>query len=582
MNNLLGYTKSISYKAGDLIELYSHFPCTYAWNDLYLKTKPNQSVKIDPTYQSIQCVINQSTSTPGLVWNGIGVTKGSKYLTINWDCEGLDLNPFVRDLSGNVLYWIGMTNNLVQIKPGSICISLAGQSIPNQLNIYLLAQKGTFSLGSKFILTNINFNFTNSPNVQLVTSLYTHKKTLVSKQQFDSPISQKFIPNSFALGCGWTRPGFFSIPNKINSGYYFLKLEFKSQIHWVSLIIKPKTGFEPKPKILVLSNTNKFNAYNTWAGPDGSISLYTYNPTPYYQTHRVLAFEGTDGIKQGAPIVSNFVHMERPNTTASSYIQTYWTSDINTFQFFNDHIYGEMHLPNYLDRMGLSFDVISDQDMSSLTKTDLSGYSIFMMHVHPEYWDLAQLRVLNLINQMGIGIMYLAGNGIYWKCTWVGNQMEVRKDRKYHLDGTQGGQFGELTFPGLANGYQIIKIYYSKMYNMDLNPPVPYKLFNFPSWIVQGLNLDISGGSVKIGFKNLNSRALESGTAGWEVDKLFNQSDTKYVIGSSPDGLSHIVWVDRTGSTGPVFAAGSIIYTGSLAVDSGISGLTWNVIKKLI
>jgi hypothetical protein len=443
-------------------------------------------------------------------------------------------------------------------------------------SIYMLAPSGKFVNGSKFSIKNIFFNFSQSLNSSnCLVELYSHNKTLISINSIPAPLDQKFLPNSFAYGCGWSSPDYIPLELNIKSGYYFLKIKYGNKIFWLGIIIKPK--FPSTNKILVLANSNKWNAYNTWAGLDGSISLYKFLPTSYYQTHRILALEGTDGTAKTAPIVANFVHTERPNTDMNSYIAKYFSSNIKTTLFFNDHIYGEMHLPNYLDGIDKTFDVITDQDMELLKPNDLSGYSIFMMHVHPEYWSEAQLSVLNLMKRMGIGLMYLAGNGIYWKCTWIGNQMEVRKDRKKHLDGTPGGQFGELRFSDISNGKDIIKIYYSKMYSMDLNPPTPYKLFNPPEWMIQ--NVDISGGF--IGFKNLNSRTLNSGSAGWEVDKVFNKSDLKYIIGSSPDGLSNIIWVDRDGLVGPVFAVGSIIYTGSLAVDSGIARLTLNVIRVL-
>lgn len=578
MNTLLAYTKSHSYFSDESIELYSHFPSTFNYSKLFDSVKPNQNVLVSPTYNSIDCIIKQTNSTPGVVWEKIPIPLGSKYLTLEYDISSsIILHPYIRDLSGNIIYWLNVKTNLISLTSRSVCVKI--NSGITEINIYLLVPMGKSKFNSSFSITNISFDFTTAPNpTQLITSLYTHKKNLIGSYLLDPPIDQKFIPNSFAFGCQWTNPGFVTIPSQTKSGYYFLKLEYRSKIYWLSFIIKPRTN--EGNKILLLANTNKWNAYNTWAGLDGSISLYTFAPSMYYQTNRNLSLEGTDGTKSGAPIVSNFVHTERPNTTASSYINTYFSSDIKSRVFFNDHIYGEMFLPNFLDGLGLGyeFDVITDQDMELLDLTKQSGYSIFMMHVHPEYWSVKQLDVLNQITKAGIGIMYLAGNGIYWKCTWVGNQMEVRKDRKLHLDRTKGGQYGELKFTDISNGQDIVKIYYSKMYSMDLNPPVPYKLTNPPGWLIQ--DIDLSGEYV--GFKNLNSRSLDSGTSGWEVDNVQIPSNTKYIIGSSNDKLGQMIWKDLDESGGAVFSAGSIIYTGSLAIDPSIAKITTNVINKML
>ena len=107
MNTLLGYTKSYSCFPGDSAELYSHFPCTYNYLKLYEHVKPNKNVLINSTYNSIQCVINQTASTPGILWEKITVPTGSKFLTIWYDISSNLASgpfPYIRDLSGNVLY----------------------------------------------------------------------------------------------------------------------------------------------------------------------------------------------------------------------------------------------------------------------------------------------------------------------------------------------------------------------------------------------------------------------------------------------------------------------------------------------
>ncbi len=584
MNTLLAYTKSTSYYPGELVELYTHYPSTIGWDEIFTKVKPNQKVSLDISYNRIKCTINQSNSTPGLVWNKISVPPKSKYLTIRYFAKtNLTISPFVRDLSNNVIYWISKKNNLVQAENNFITIALPINLL--SLDIFLLVSS-KFKLGDYFDLLNISFDFITNTIEPTEIILYSHKKNYVfSVQTYNLP-NQKFIPNSFAFGCQWTSPTFIQLPYNILSGYYFLKLQYKSNNYWLPLIIKPLDN--SNSKILVLANSNKWNAYNTWAGLDGSISLYTFSSTEYYQKNRILLLEGTDGksipsglqpsapsasgTKSSAPRVSNFVHTERPDRTMSSYIQKYFESQIKSTLFFNDHIYGEMFLPNYLDELNRPFDVITDQDMDKITISQISKYKIFIIHVHPEYWSQKQIDLIEQINKAKIGIMYIGGNGLYWKCTWNGNQMEVRKDRKIHLDGTQGGQWGELGSPG----EKIVKVYYSKMYPTNIQFGFPYQAINPIHPLLIGL-VDSSG---NIGFKNLNSKSINYGPAGWEVDNIQIPSNIQYLIARSPDNLSNMIWkpIDTTGA---VFSAGSIIYTGSLFVDFGIYQLTKRVIDLM-
>ncbi len=567
MNTLIAYTKFFSYKPGDTVELYSHYPCSLGWDKLYTKAKPNQNVTLRISYNSIKCTINQSNSTPGIVWNKIPVPIGSKYLTVRYSIKSnLTISPYIRDLSSNVLYWVSNTKNLIYLGDGFVTVGL-----PNglkELDIFLLV-RSKFNLGDSFELVNLSFDFDYEFEPMNIT-FYSHRKNYVfSIQTYNTP-DQKFVPNSFALGCQWTSPTLIQLPYNLPSGYYFIRLEYKTKIFWLPIIIKPLKN--SSSKILVLANSNKWNAYNTWAGLDGSISLYKFASTDYYLTNRNLAFEGTDGVKSTAPRVSNFVHTERPNLDMNSYIKTYFASQIKSNVFFNDHIYGEMFLPNYLDELGKSFDVITDQDMDKLTIWEISNYKMFIAHVHPEYWSGKQLNLLDQINKAKIGIIYIGGNGLYWKCTWVGNQMEVRKDRKKHLDGSPGGQWGELGSPG----EQIVKVYYSKMYPTNVQFGFPYIVTNPTHPLLVGL-VDLSG---YIGFKNLNAKSINTGPAGWEVDNIQITSNRKYLIAKSPDNLSNMIWKDLD-TTGPVFSAGSIIYTGSLFVDSGIYQLTKRVIDLM-
>jgi len=577
MNTLLAYNKSLSYSAGEIIELYTHYPTTLGWDELYIKAKPNQNVFLDISYSSIKCKINinKSSSTPGIVWNKIQVPPKSKYLTVRYLLKNSTnkISPYIRDLSKNVLYWVSNTKNVIQSGNGFVTISLPDGL--NEIDIFLLAW-GKINSNDLFDLINLSFDFTSGSGLNLIQpmkiTLFSHKKTpILSTQTYNIPC-QKFIPNSFAFGCQWTSPTTIQLPQIIPSGYYFLKLEYRSIVYWLVFIIKPNYKSLNPNHILVLANTNRWNAYNTWAGLDGTISLYKFDSTPYYLINRDLTLEGTDGTAALAPRVSNFVHFERPDRSFSSYIAKYFASDIKTTVFFNDNIYGEMFLPNYLDELGKQFDVITDQDMDKINFEDVSNYKMFIMHVHPEYWTEKQLDLLNQMHLNKMPIIYIGGNGLYWKTTLVGNQMEVRKDRKKHLDDTKGGQYKEFGSPG----EKIIKVYYSKMYPTNVQFGFRYQA-TLPIHPLLDKLVDLSG---NIGFKNLNSTNINYGPAGWEVDNIQIPSNLKYLIAKSSDNLSNMIWKDLD-TTGPVFSAGSIIYTGSLFVDLNIYKLTERVINLM-
>jgi hypothetical protein len=227
--------------------------------------------------------------------------------------------------------------------------------------------------------------------------------------------------------------------------------------------------------------------------------------------------------------------------------------------------------------------------MNTLSYNDISNYKIFMMHVHPEYWSINQINLLDEMNKNNINIMYLGGNGIYWKYTIINSQMEVRKDRKFHLDGSKGGQIKELKLK--IYGEDIVKIYYKKMYSTSFQFNFPYIITNSSHGLFD--NLDISNN--QFGFNNLNSKSLQSGAAGWEVDCVQKSENSKYIIAKSNDNFCNMIWKDNEdGKSSPsglqpsasgrskVFSTGSITYTGSLFVDDNIYKLTTNVINNML
>jgi len=231
--------------------------------------------------------------------------------------------------------------------------------------------------------------------------------------------------------------------------------------------------------------------------------------------------------------------------------------------------------------MNYSYDVITDRDLENINTSDLSNYKIMILHVHPEYWSINQLKNLNILHRNNLNIMYLGANGIYWKTTWNSDQMEVRKDFKNHLDGTAGGYIKNLKLIDISNGEDILKVYYNYNY-----AEVNTNIINNSYRVVSPLNklfynLDLSNGS--FGVKNLNGLLVNSGTAKWEVDGVFQQEYEKYIIATTKDGFCDMIWkgIENDGK-GKVFSASTITYTGSLLVDNNIALLTTNVINDML
>ena len=587
MNSFLAYTDKQSYYPNEIINIYSHYPGSISYTNtsssinfqsVFNSWTTNQKTTIIKQNNSLKVIINQTTSTPGILLSKIKVL--SNVIRINYEIDKsnskLNVNPLIRDLSNNVYYWLNKVNNVIEVTNKYIILKLPDNLINNFINIFLLASSN-IKLYDSFTLNNFSISFLLPSQIE-IRLLNDQKKIIDNKVLYSNNIiNQKFKPYSFAYGCDWINNQNIDLSkyNNLKSAYYFISLTYNNNIFYIPIIIKPFNN--STNKILVLANTSKWNAYNDWAGLDGFMSLYTWIPSSTFITNTAL--QGTNGIgtiNNPPKPVSNFVSYQRPNLYSNKHINTYMKNEIRTYLNFNDHIYGEMFLLNYLADLNLNFDVITDFDMNTLSYNDISNYKIFMMHVHPEFWSINQINLLDEMNKNNINIMYLGGNGIYWKYTIINSQMEVRKDRKFHLDGSKGGQIKELKLK--IYGEDIVKIYYKKMYSTSVQFNFPYIITNSSHGLFD--NLDISNN--QFGFNNLNSKSLQSGAAGWEVDCVQKSENSKYIIAKSNDNFCNMIWKDNEDGRSKVFSTGSITYTGSLFVDDNIYKLTTNVINNML
>ena len=111
-------------------------------------------------------------------------------------------------------------------------------------------------------------------------------------------------------------------------------------------------------------------------------------------------------------------------------------------------------LLDWLRRIGQPFDVITDHDLHRLGRAALDPFSVVLTGHHPEYWSTPMWDGLWRYLDSGGRLMYLGGNGLYWKTAYneAADMIEVRRAEdgtrasiappgEYHgaLDGAFGG-----------------------------------------------------------------------------------------------------------------------------------------------
>ena len=98
-------------------------------------------------------------------------------------------------------------------------------------------------------------------------------------------------------------------------------------------------------------------------------------------------------------------------------------------------------LDAFLAHTGIGHDVIADEDVHAEGVAALAPYRVVVTGTHPEYWSTAMLDALADWQRGGGRLMYLGGNGFYWRVAfsehWPG-AMELRRAE----DGVRNWQTG--------------------------------------------------------------------------------------------------------------------------------------------
>lgn len=266
----------------------------------------------------------------------------------------------------------------------------------------------------------------------------------------------------------------------------------------------------------------------------------------------------------------------------------------------------------FLDHLRVGHDILADEDVHAEGIDALAPYRVIVTGTHPEYWSTRMLGTLEEWLRRGGRLMYLGGNGFYWRVAlsdaWPG-AVELRRaedgvrnwqtepGESYHaFTGEYGGLWRRLgrapnTLVGVGFAAQGFKraIGYKRS---------PESLTSRAAWIFEGVTDEEIGTS-----------GLGGGAAGQEVDRYSqtlgspahavilasatefgpDMTRTKEELQAStsvpsPDPVvrADLVFFE-TPAGGAVFSVGSISWFGALArsgYDNDIARITANVVRR--
>ncbi len=414
----------------------------------------------------------------------------------------------------------------------------------------------------------------------------------------------------------WQTDFSFTIPDDLPSGVYAARIRSGVHEDAMPFFVCPPKG-QRRADLCVLVSTFTYVVYGNHARPDfvpawkerfSRWNAYPHNPAE----HREYGLSTYNYHSDGAGIC-HASHRRPLFNLRPGYV---------TFGYGpgsgHRHFQADSHLIAWLHAKGYDYDVVTDQELHDDGIDAIRGYKVLTTGSHPEYHTAETLDALQAYRDQGGKLMYLGGNGFYWRVALHPSEhgaIEIRRAEsgirawaaepgEYYnaFDGTYGGLWRrngrppqQLVGIGFSAQGQFEGSYYRRKIGAD-DPEA--------GWIFKGIEDE------RLGDFGLSG----GGAAGFELDRADRRLGTPAeatVLASSEnhgqtfvlvpeEQLTHItnwpnqpvedllradmIYFDVPGG-GAVFATGSITYCGSLPhnnFDNNISTLTGNVLDRFL
>ncbi|MBL8709493.1 MAG: N,N-dimethylformamidase [Rhodospirillaceae bacterium] len=415
--------------------------------------------------------------------------------------------------------------------------------------------------------------------------------------------------------CGWRTDFTLTVPDNMKSGVYCAHVTQQapdgSTIEdYIPFFVRPPRGTATAPLALLiptasyLAYANQQMVSSWWFDELSSCKFATLSEVDRY-------LEENEGF--GMSVYDE--HNDGSGVCYSSHLRPILNMRPKTdlWQFNAD-----THLTDWLEKKGIPYDVITDDDLHEEGVECLRPYRCVMTGTHPEYYSKTMLDALQTFTQGGGRLMYMGANGFYWRIAYHAGLPGVIEHRRAE-DGmrawfSEAGEYymsftGELSGLWVRNGRPPNTLVGNAFAAQGFINSVPYHRTPESrdprvAFMFEGLEKDeVIGDFGTVG----------GGAAGWEIDRADLRLGTPphaLMVATATDFPDSYHWVNEemnhthsavngdtcprvrcdmmffeTPNGGAVFSTGSISYAGSLAhdgYDNNVSRLTENVVKRFI
>ncbi|WP_214367013.1 LamG domain-containing protein [Pseudonocardia sp. H11422] len=418
---------------------------------------------------------------------------------------------------------------------------------------------------------------------------------------------------------GWEADFDIDLPPALPSGVYAVHLTAEGAEDHIPLFVRPAPDAERAPVAFVAPTASYLAYANEHMVVDAPLVQLVTDQVPVLQPgdlflteHREYGGSTYDTHSDGSGICHSsrlrpILNM-RPGTGS-------WLGGSGSalWQFAAD-----THIIDWLTRSGVPFDVLTDEDLHAGGPEALAPYRVVVTGTHPEYTSQRMRDAYEAHTRGGGRLMYLGGNGFYWRISFpedLPGVLEIRRTesgtrtwaaRPGEYFHASSGEYGGLWVRAGASPQRLVGVGFAAQ-GFDISS---YYLRGPDSFDPRvGFVFDGVGADERIGDFGL----IGGGAAGLEIDRhdvALGSPPHSLVLASSvghtdtymltleemlanrptstgtqdPLVRADLVFFETAGG-GAVFSTGSIAWAGSLShagYDNNVARITGNVLRRFL
>jgi len=231
------------------------------------------------------------------------------------------------------------------------------------------------------------------------------------------------------LDAGWPVAARLELPAELRSGVYLIEIAGAAGRETLPILVRPKA---PRAPLAFLASTFTWLAYT-----NDRCLLHGANPEMF--ANRLLVLTAGDCKLAAHPEYGLSLYDTHADGSGVSYasrrrpcltlrhVQRAWQGALGSSLW---NFSADLLILSWLEREGIAFDIVTDDDLDRDGADALAPYRCVMTGSHPEYHTARSHDAVGGFLKAGGRLIYLGGNGFYWRVSTHGDYPETIELRR--------------------------------------------------------------------------------------------------------------------------------------------------------